>query len=347
MTRHTTRRSWTAHIAVTLIATSLALAGACATAAEYSARSFKLGHVIADDHPAALGAKRWAELLAERTGGKFKVRVYGNGSIGGDTQMTSAVQGGVQELGIITSSPIASVVREIGLLDLPFTFNSANEVDAVLAGPVGDAIAQKMNEKGIVLVGWMENGFRSITNSRRPITKAEDLQGLKIRVLQNPVYIETFNTLGANAVPMPFPEVYTALESRAVDGQENPLGTINTSRFNEVQKFLSITRHTYTPYVAVVSKRVWDKLSADEQKVVRETAAEASAYQRQVSREGEARFLAELKERGMTVNEVSAEEAVRMREKLKPVIDKFSRDLGADLATQMNAEIAKVRASAN
>ncbi|MVW77313.1 DctP family TRAP transporter solute-binding subunit [Bordetella sp. 02P26C-1] len=330
-----------------LIAACFAAGAIAADSPDYKQRTFKLGHVIADDHPAALGAKRWQELLAERSGGKIKVRIHGNGSIGGDTQMTSAVQGGVQELGIITSSPIASVVREIGLLDLPFTFNTAQEVDAVLAGKVGDAIAEKMNANGMVVVGWMENGFRSITNSRRPITKFEDMQGLKVRVLQNPVYIETFNTLGANAVPMPFPEVYTALESRAVDGQENPLGTINTSKFNEVQKYLSLTRHTYTPYVVVVSKRVWDKLTPDEQKLLKETAAEASEYQRKISRESEARFLAELKERGMEVNELSAEEAKRMREKLQPVIDKFSKDLGGDLGAEMMVEINKVRGSSN
>lgn len=332
---------------VSLIAACFAAGAIAADSPEYRARNLKLGHVIADDHPAALGAKRWQELLAERSGGKIKVRIHGNGSIGGDTQMTSAVQGGVQELGIITSSPIASVVREIGLLDLPYTFNTAQEVDAVLAGKVGDAIAEKMNANGMVVVGWMENGFRSITNSRRPVTKFEDMQGLKIRVLQNPVYIETFNTLGANAVPMPFPEVYTALESRAVDGQENPLGTINTSKFNEVQKYLSLTRHTYTPYVVVVSKRVWDKLNADEQKLLKETAAEASEYQRKVSRESEQRFLAELKERGMEVNELSAEEAKRMREKLQPVIDKFAKDLGGDLGAEMMAEISKVRGKSN
>src|SRR5690606_35373028 len=159
--------------------------------------------------------------------------------------------------------------------------------------------------------------------------------------------IETFNTLGANAVPMPFPEVYTALESRAVDGQENPLGTINTSKFNEVQKYLSLTRHTYTPYVVVVSKRVWDKLTEDEQKLLKETAAEASEYQRKVSRESEQRFLAELKERGMEVNELSAEESKRMREKLQPVIDKFSKDLGGELGTDMMAELEKVRGTSN
>ncbi|CAM3944156.1 TRAP transporter substrate-binding protein [Bordetella muralis] len=338
------RSGWAARLTFTAIAACFA---AGAMAAEYKERTLKLGHVIADDHPAALGAKRWAELLTQKSDGKIKVRIYGNGAIGGDTQMTSALQGGVQELGIITSSPMASVVREVGLIDLPFTFNSAAEVDAVLAGKVGDAIASKMNDKGLVILGWMENGFRSVTNSRAPITKFEDMQGLKIRVLQNPVYIETFNALGANAVPMPFPEVYTALESRAVDGQENPLGTINTSKFNEVQKYLSVTRHTYTPYVAVVSKRVWDRLSPDEQTLLRETAAEASAYQRQISRESEAKFLAELKERGMEVNELSPEEAQRMREKLKPVIDKFSKELGGELGAEMFAEIAAVRGKSN
>ena len=336
---HRTRR-------ILLGALAACVSAGSALAADYSEHSFKLGHVIADDHPAALGGKRWAELLAQRSGGKIKVRVHGNGTLGGDTQMTSAVQGGVQELGIITSSPIASVVKEIGLLDLPFTFNTAQEVDSVLAGPVGQAIAARMSDKGLVVLGWMENGFRSITNSKRPITKAEDLQGLKIRVLQNPVYIDAFNTLGANAVPMPFPEVYPALESKAVDGQENPLGTINTSKFNEVQKYLSITRHTYTPYVAVISKKVWDKLTPDEQQLMRETAAEASAYQRDISRKSEARFLAELKQRGMQVNELTPAEAARMREKLTPVINKYSKELGGELGAQMLAEIAKVRVSA-
>ena len=331
---------------ILLAAMAGCLAAGSAFAADYKEHSFKLGHVIADDHPAALGGKKWAELLAERSGGKIKVRIYGNGAIGGDAQMTSAVQGGVQELGILTSSPIASVVKEIGLLDLPFTFSTASEVDGVLAGPVGNAIAAKMSDKGMVVLGWMENGFRSITNSKRPITKVEDLQGLKIRVLQNPVYIDAFNTLGTNAVPMPFPEVYTALESKAVDGQENPLGTINTSKFNEVQKYLSITRHTYTPYVVLVSKKVWDKLNPDEQKLMRETAAEASAYQRDVSRKSEAKFLAELKQRGMQVNELSPAEATRMREKLLPVINKHSKDLGGELGTEMLTEIAKLRASA-
>jgi tripartite ATP-independent transporter DctP family solute receptor len=336
---HHTRRILLGAIAACVTAGS-------ALAADYNEHSFKLGHVIADDHPAALGGKRWAELLTQRSGGKIKVRVHGNGTLGGDTQMTSAVQGGVQELGIITSSPMASVVKEIGLLDLPFTFNTAQEVDSVLAGPVGQAIAARMSDKGMVVLGWMENGFRSITNSKRPITRIEDLQGLKIRVLQNPVYIDAFNTLGANAVPMPFPEVYPALESRAVDGQENPLGTINTSKFNEVQKYLSITRHTYTPYVVVISKKVWDKLTPDEQQLMRETAAEASAYQRDVSRKSEARFLAELKQRGMQVNELSAAEAARMREKLTPVIGKYSKELGGELGGQMLAEISKVRVSA-
>lgn len=333
--------AWTRRLLLGAVAACFVTAPVAA--ADYRERSFKLGHVIADDHPAALGGKKWAELLGQRSGGKIKVRVHGNGTLGGDAQMTSAVQGGVQELGILTSSPIAGVVREIGLLDLPFTFNTAQEVDAVLAGPVGNAIAAKMSDKGMVVLGWMENGFRSVTNSKRPITKVEDLQGLKIRVLQNPVYIEAFNSLGANAVPMPFPEVYTALESKAVDGQENPLGTINTSKFNEVQKFLSITRHTYTPYVVLISKKVWDQLTPDEQKLMRETAAEASAYQREVSRSSEARFLAELKQRGMQVNELSAPEAARMREKLVPVINKFAKDLGGDLGNEMLSEIRKLR----
>jgi TRAP-type C4-dicarboxylate transport system substrate-binding protein len=161
--------------------------------------------------------------------------------------------------------------------------------------------------------------------------------------MQNPAYLETFNGLGANAVSMAFPEVYTALETRTVDAQENPIPTIESSKFNEVQKYLTLTKHTYSPFVVLVSKKFWDKLSPDEQKAMRESCVEARDYQRKVNREANIKILESLRKAGMQVSEVPPQELAKMREKVKPVIDKFAKEFGEASYKELQAEIAKVR----
>jgi tripartite ATP-independent transporter DctP family solute receptor len=235
------------------------------------------------------------------------------------------------------------VIKDFAILDLPFLFNTPEEADAVVDGPVGKKLFDKLPEKGLVGLGYWELGFRNVTNSKRPITKAEDLQGLKLRVLQSPLFIETFNALGANTVPLPFPELYTALEQKVVDGQENPVTVILDSKFSEVQKFVSLTRHIYNPQSVLISKRTWDKLSDEEKKIIQEAAAEATVYQRKVSRAKSAEALEALKKAGMQVNDVAPEEIKRMREKIKPVTDKYEKELGEALVNEVNAEIAKKR----
>jgi TRAP-type C4-dicarboxylate transport system substrate-binding protein len=175
------------------------------------------------------------------------------------------------------------------------------------------------------------------------VTKLEDIQGLKIRVVQAPTYIELFNTLGANAVPMPFPELYTALEQKTVDGQENPVTLINTSKFYEVQKHLTFTRHTYNPQIVIISKRVWDRLDAEEKKLIEEAAAEARTYQRQLNREADDKALDAVKKAGMQVVELPPAEIARLREKAKPVIEKFSKEASEASFKELQAEIEKVR----
>jgi TRAP-type C4-dicarboxylate transport system substrate-binding protein len=173
----------------------------------------------------------------------------------------------------------------------------------------------------------------------------EDIAGLKVRVLQIPLFIETFNALGANAVPMPFPELYTALETETVDGQENPFASIETSKFYEVQKYASTTQHVYNPLVTIFSKRVWDRLSPEERKIVQDAADEAGAYERQVSREMNEKSKENLKSKGMTVTEITPEERTRMRQKVNAVTEKFTKEFGDDLVKAMYAEVEKVRAS--
>ena len=181
------------------------------------------------------------------------------------------------------------------------------------------------------------------TNEMKQIAKAEDIQGLKIRVLQSPIYIDLFNGLGANAVPMPFPELYSALEQKTVDGQENPARTIEASKLNEVQKFLTETRHTYNPMAVLISKKTWDRLSADERKILQDAANESAGFQRQASRSENQKALDRMKQNGLQITELSPQELAKMRDKAKPVTDKYSKQIGEALVNEVNAEIQKVR----
>ena len=328
-------------LAVLCLASSILMADSAS--AQIRDRNFKVAFVQDKDHPHGLGAQKFADLVAEKSGGKMKVRTFGSGQLGGDAQVISSLQGGTVEMTMVSPGLLVGLVKEFGILDLPFLFNGYKEVDAVLDGPIGKNLLEKLPEKGLIGLGYWDHGFRNVTNSRRPVAKMEDIQGLKIRVLQIPLFIETFNTLGANAIPMPFPELYTAMEQRAIDGQENPFASIETSKFYEVQKFASTTQHVYNPLVTIFSKRIWDQLSPEERKIVQDAANEAGAFERQVSREMNEKSKENLKSKGMTVTEITPEERARMREKVSAVTEKFTKQFGEDLVKQMYAEIEKVR----
>ena len=188
---------------------------------------------------------------------------------------------------------------------------------------------------------YWENGFRNVTNSARPIEKYEDFNGIKLRVMPNPVFIDTFKRMGANAVPLPFSELFTALETKAVDGQENPFNTILSSKFYEVQKYLSVTNHVYSPWIVTVSKRWWDGLSATEQDILMKAAEKARDAEREDTRREASQALATLKERGMQINEVSADEIQRMRERAQPAIQTVIDAVGQELFDQVQAEVEK------
>jgi TRAP-type transport system periplasmic protein len=196
---------------------------------------------------------------------------------------------------------------------------------------------------GLVNLSYWENGFRNLTNSRKPVAKVEDFPGLKVRVMQNNIFLDTFKTLGTNAVPMAFQEVFAALETKAIDGQENPFVTIDTSKMYEVQKFLSITNHAYTPFLVLYSKQLFDRLSADEQKALTECAAEGQKEQRTVSRALSEKSLANVKAQGMQVNVIAPEEQKRMRDAVKPVYERGAATIGKETVDRMQAELAKLR----
>jgi len=304
---------------------------------------FKIGTGLSEDHPQAQALKYFADQLAAKSGGKLAARVYTSGSLGNDVSMISALRGGTLEMSIPDSSTLVSLVKPFGVLNLPLTFTNEKEADAVLDGPFGQKLLAKLPEKGLIGLGFWENGFRHVTNSRRPVRSADDISGLKLRVIQSPLFLDTFNALGANATPMPFTELYTAMEQSAVDGQENPAATILASKFYEVQKHLVLSRHMYSAWVLLMSKKTWDGLSAEEQKVVADSAREATLYERKTIRAFSDTALADLKKAGMQITELPVAEQTRMRDKLQPVMAKFSKEFGEDTTAELNGDLAKVR----
>ncbi|WP_151636551.1 TRAP transporter substrate-binding protein [Noviherbaspirillum aerium] len=330
-------------IAMALAFTGTAGALQAVHAADYKPRIIRFGYGLAEDSNQGRAVKYFADDLNKRTGGKLKAKGFASASLGSDTQMQNALIGGAQEMTVVSTATLVGIVKDFGVYDLPFLFANEKEADAVLDGPFGQKLAAKLQDKGLVGLVYWENGFRNLTNTKRPVAKLEDLQGIKLRVMQNPVYIDMFNSFGANAVPLPFSELFTALETKTVDGQENPVNTIQSSKFYEVQKYLSLTKHVYSPWIVLASKKWWDGLSADEKKAIQESAAASRDYERKDSREAAVKAVDFLKEKGMQVTVVSDAELTRMREKAKPAFDKFAAEGGADVIKDLQAEIAKVR----
>ena len=312
-------------------------------AAPAQAQEFKFATQNPKGHPIVTGMEKFAELVAAKSGGKMKVNLFPGGVLGNDQANVSAVQGGTLEMVSLNSGILASQAKEFGVYDFPFMFANAKEADAVVDGPFGKMMHDKLESKGIVGLAYWELGFRNITNSRRPINKVEDIAGLKLRVIPNAINVDWVKALGANPTPLAFPEVYAALDQKAIDGQENPVAVINANKFYEVQKYLVISNHQYNPQSVIFSKKVWDTLSAAQQKILRDAAVEATKAQRTASREAAGGHLENLKKNGMQVTELSAAELAKFQAAMKPVIAKHSEVVGADVVKALEAELAKAR----
>jgi TRAP-type transport system periplasmic protein len=328
----------------TLVAGCIAaLLPLAALSADIKERTIKFAFQNSKGHPQEMGAQKFAELVAQKSNHKITVKTFPGGTLGGDLQTVSALQGGTVEMTVLNAGILAAQAKEFAIFDFPFLFANTQEADAVADGPVGKKLLAKLNDKGLVGLGYWDLGFRNLTNSKRPVARLEDVAGLKVRVIQSPIYIDLFNALGASATPMPFPEVYPALEQKAIDGQENPVTVIRSAKMFEVQKYLTLTRHMYNPQALIVSRKLWDSLSADEKKLLQDAAAEATAYQRKVSREQADEALAELKKAGMQVTELAPAELQRMRDKVKPLIEKYTATVGAETVKDVYAEVARHR----
>ncbi len=294
-------------------------------------------------HPIVMGMEKFAEIVQAKSGGKIKVNLFPGGTLGSDQANVSAIQGGTLEMASMNSGIFANQVKEFAIYDFPFMFQNEKEADFIVDGAFGKNLHNKLEDKGIVGLAYFELGFRNITNSKRPVNKVEDLEGLKLRVIPNPINVDWVRALGANPTPLPFPEVYAALEQKAIDGQENPVTVINANKFFEVQKHVVLSNHQYNPQSVVISKKFWDGLDAAQKKIVGDAALEAAKYQRAQARAQVASALDNMKKNGMQVTEFSAAEVSKLRDKLRPVTAKYGVVVGQDTLKALQAELAKVR----
>ena len=278
------------------LATTLALPAAAETV-------IKAGHGTTTGHPTHFALVRFAELVSEKTNGEVKVEVYPDRQLGEEREMVEGLQFGSVDMAVVSTGPLLAFAPEIGIVDLPFLFRDSPHVYATLDGDVGKDLLGKFDTRGIHGLAWWENGWRHLT-AKKEISKPEDLTGLKLRTMQNPVHMAAFEKLGASPVPMVWGEVFTSLGQGVIDAQENPITVIYVNSLWEVQSHLMLTGHVYGPHVALFSKMKWDSLTPEQQAAVSEAAAEATGFQREKAAELEKDYLAKLKENGMTVAEV-------------------------------------------
>jgi tripartite ATP-independent transporter DctP family solute receptor len=281
---------------------------------------------IAQNSHQGIAVDTFAKEVEKRTAGRYKVQPFYSGSLGGERESIEAVQLGTQELTFSSSGPVPNFVPEAKILDIPFLFRDKAHARAVLDGPIGQEMLAKFDSKGFKALAWGENGIRHMTNSKRSVTAPEDLKGLKMRTMENPVHVAAYKGLGIVTTPMAFPEVFTALQQGTVDGQENPLSVIMASKFDQVQKHLTLTGHVYSPGIFLMNKASFDKLSAADKQAFLDAAKEGVKANRGRVDEDDAKGVAELRNKGMTVVEnVDKSKFVAM---LAPVNAEFEKQFG-------------------
>jgi TRAP-type transport system periplasmic protein len=290
----------------TFIHTLLAAAAAALMpiAAHAQVVKLTLGHGAAVGNPRHDAALKFAEVLKAKSGGRIEVQVAPSGQLGDDAAMVTALRTGALDMSANSQGAVANAVPDYAAFGMPFLFINAAQAFKVLDGPLGKELSDKSAEKGLIVLGYWDNGIRHMTNSKRPITKVEDMKGLKMRTPPDTVLVDIMQSLGAEAQQIKFAELYVALQQGVVDGQENPLMNIHASKLYEVQKHLALTSHQFQMTPFLMSKRSWDRLSAADRKAVTEAAAEATALQRKLSQESDDKLLADLKTKGMQVTMV-------------------------------------------
>ena len=312
-------------IIVMVLALAVLIWGPAVGAAADKKVVIKLSDQVNEQNPHFKAHEFFAKTVAEKSGGSIEVKIFPNSQLGSAREGLEGVLSGTIQAVKVTSGELSTYSPKFLVFSLPYMFTNKQEVFAALDGKLGDILTPELEKQGFKLVAFFDTGFRSVFNQKRPIMAVADMKGLKIRVINDPVMIETINTLGALATPLPYGELYTALQQKVVDGQENPLSNIYKAKFYEVQKYLSLTGHLHLTHMVMYSDKLWDKLPADLQKVVRESVVESQETQRKAVRDDDAKLLGALKEKGMQVNEA---DRAAFRESVLPLREEAVKEFG-------------------
>jgi len=314
--------------AAALLALSLCLPAAA------QEQVLRIGFLFTKDSQLGAGAKRMADDIAKQTAGRYRVEIYPNGTVGGEMEMLRDIQLGHLDIGFITSGPFGSVIPEMGVFDMSFLFRDAGHAHRTFDGPIGAEYLARFQQNGMIGLAWGENGMRHMTNSKRPINKPEDLNGLKMRVPQSPVMLSAFKAMGADAQPLAFPALYAALQTRQFDGEENPLAVIIATHFEKVQKHLTLTGHVYSWAAIIMSQQAWGALSEADRRIFVAAAKAGGQVSREAAAQAEAQGVDMLKKAGMEV--VASVDRAAFEKAVQPA--------SAESAKQFGAIVERIRA---
>jgi len=306
----------------------IAFGAAMLMAGTVYAVELKAGYSLPETSHYGVGAEVLAEEIAKRTNGKYTVKGYPSNALGGEREMVEGAQIGTVDIVLTSTGPVGNFVPDTLITDIPFLFKDYEHAHAVLDGPIGQEILDKFPEHDLIALAWTENGFRNLTNSRHAVEKPEDAAGLKIRTMENPVHMEAFSQIGILPTPMAFPELFTALQQGTVDGQENPIGVIVSAKFSEVQKYLSLTNHVYSPALIILSPVVWDGLTDEEKTAFKEAAKVAAKAMREKVRADAESGVETLRSQGMEVVDNVDREA--FEKALEPLMAKYAEQFGKE-----------------
>jgi len=326
------------NITASIICLALAILVPCSVAATDKIE-IKLAHTVPESHAYHKGYLKFKEMVEKRTDGRVSITIFPHGTLGGDIQAADSVQMGISQMALTGTFGLYDYNPKWAALDLPYLFKTYEDVDKIINGPIGKELLSQPVGNAYVL-GFMENGFRDVSNNKRPITRLEDMKGLKIRTMNAPVHVSAFLALGASPTPMPFGELYTAMQTGVVDGEENPPSLFYAMKFYEVQKYFSLTKHVYLAGLTLINKPFFDGLPADIQKIIKTSFIEAAEFQRELVRKDDAEKLEMLKSK-LKVNEISPQEIDRMKQATRPVYDEWADKIGRDFLNRTLKELGQ------
>lgn len=306
------------------------------------AKVIRISFAGGDAHPVMMTLEEFEKRFEEATEGRYDIQLYANAVLGDDLKAVEQVKAGELDAVVTSPSPVGTIVKEVMIFDLPYLFKSEEEADAVLSGPFADYLDEKMEEKGLINMAWYEDGFRHLTNSRKAVSTPEDVKGMKIRTMENPIHLAAWRTLGANPTPMAYTDVFTALQQHVIDGQENPFPTIYDGKFFEVQDYLTTTGHVYSPFVFIYSGKLINELPEEDRILFKEIAKETESLNREINRREAETCRKTMEEAGMEITELTPEQIQVFQDQLVPIWGDFTDIFGEEALEKLMAELEQL-----